>query len=51
VTAETVTLPELQQARQTLESALSAAPEGQQPNFRVAGLMVLGLAAVARGQS
>jgi len=51
VTAETVTLPELQQARQTLESVLSAAPEGQQPNFRAAGLMVLGLAAVARGQS
>jgi len=51
VTAETVTLPELQQARQTLESALSAAPEGQQPNFRVTGLMVLGLAAVARRQS
>ena len=51
VTAETVTLPELQQARQTLESALSAAPEGQQPNFRAAGLMVLGLAAVARGQA
>lgn len=47
--AETVTLSELADAQRHLESTFSDVPDdGQQPNFRAAGIIILGLVAVRR---
>ncbi len=50
-TARTVTLHELQAARRTLIEAVADAPSTEcTPNFQAAGLIVLGVASVARAQ-